>query len=418
MQYVIVLKQSADIELLRELVGDNGKVGKPRAAGRLVIVDTEPEIIVQVASRVPHVSIDVDQPVDMETFIDPAPQGWALPWISNSDGTYEINETGKGVDIYIVDTGIRTDHEDFEGRASMLWSYDGKDYDPQDAQSPWHGTSVASCAGGIHYGTAKGATLLGVRIDWYLSGIIKAVDKIIEHHLSKPDNRPSIVNFSGSSPRSTLGDIFNELVDYGITVVAAAGNEYEPQPRYPARHGWIKAVGALNEDGTRSAFSNLEAEVYAPGRYILAATIDSQTRAHITSGTSFAAPYYAGLMACALEGSDKFNTRSQVSSFMFAHRTQTTDRRRVDPFPNGPFQVRTVSTRVFGGTWYENASLSFSDDEIEAFVTDNLGDPQLIADVAREHNVSLNRLAKVTGYFPEQVDDWFSSHGVVPWWRH
>lgn len=411
MKYVIVLKNPADIETIREIVGGTGKVGKPRAAGRLVIVDTTPELIVQVASRVPHVSIDADQKVDMEQFIDPEPQGWALPWISDSEGTYEIGFTGIGVDIYIIDTGIRTDHEDFEGRASMLWSYDGQDYDH------WHGTSVASCAGGSLYGTAKEAALIGLRIDWTLSGIIKALDKVLEHHLEKDDERQSIVNFSGSGLSPIVGDVFDDLVGYGITVVAAAGNQYEDLPRFPARHRWIKSVGALNEDGTRAAFSNLRSEVYAPGRYVLAATIDDDERAHITSGTSFAAPYYAGLMACALEGSDKFNTRGQVSSFMFAHQMQTTDRDRAS-FPNNSWPVRTASTRVFGDTWYSNPSLALNDADIEAFVTDNLHNPQLIADTALEFNVSLNRLAEATGFSPEQIDDWFAEHGVVPWWRH
>lgn len=416
MRYVIVLKDPADIETIREIVGDKGLVGNPRAAARLVIVECGPDTILQIASRVPHQSIDEDCPVDMDTIIDPDPPGWALAWISDSNGTYEIDESGAGVDIYILDTGIRTDHKDFEGRASVLWSYDGQDYDPNNDQAPWHGTAVASCAGGRLYGTAKQAALVGVRIDWTFSGIIKALDKVVEHHLNKDDERQSIVNFSGSSPRRMLGDIFNEVIDYGITVVASSSNEGEPDPRYPARHPWIVAVGALEESEAPAGFSNRGANVWGPGAGILAASIDSDISSHVISGTSFSAPYHAGLMAASLTDSDKFNTRSHVSQFMFDYSSRLTDRRRIPSFPNGPFQVRTSSTRTFRDPFYLNTSLEVPDEEIKAFVMAYVDHPKVIADAARDNNVSLGRLSDVTGFDREIINQYFADHNVVPWW--
>lgn len=414
-RYTVILDKAESIENLRHVLRDS-KIGKPRAMGRVVIVESA-TAIQTIANIAGVVSVEEDQIADKSGVVQANPPGWALPWISNSGGSYECEKTGDGVDIYVIDSGVRLTHMDFQGRASTLWSFDGQDYfdDPED-DSPWHGTSVASCAAGTVYGTAKNAMVYSLRINWYFSTIIKALDRILEHHLQKPDGRPSIVNFSGTHPSPTLGDIFNEVIDYGIVVVAAAGNENEDKPRYPARANYIVAVGALNKDEGRAWFSNRQCDVFAPGQGVEAASMALDSHSHVINGTSFAAPYYAGLMACALQGSDKFNSRSQVSDFLFAYKTQLTERNRIPHFPNGAYQVRTVTTNMFPNTWYENWSLTLSDAEINQFCMENQHQPQVIADAAEDHNVSLKRLSGATGYSENEINQYFIDAGVTPWW--
>lgn len=72
---------------------------------------------------------------------------WGLQRISTSSSlagspqnmdytyTYTDGNLGEGSDIYIIDTGIYTSHNVFNGRASMLWSFDGN-MDDRDG----HGT--------------------------------------------------------------------------------------------------------------------------------------------------------------------------------------------------------------------------------------------------------------------------------------
>lgn len=45
--------------------------------------------------------------------------------LSPADGIYTYGSDGAGVDVYILDTGIRIEHEQFEGRASHGIDYTG-----------------------------------------------------------------------------------------------------------------------------------------------------------------------------------------------------------------------------------------------------------------------------------------------------
>lgn len=73
--------------------------------------------------------------------------------------TYANNLLGKGADIYIMDTGIFTQHVVFGGRATMGWSFDGNMTDDDG-----HGTHVSGIAAGERVGVAQGANLIGVRV--------------------------------------------------------------------------------------------------------------------------------------------------------------------------------------------------------------------------------------------------------------
>src|SRR6185295_912325 len=94
------------------------------------------------------------------------PANWALDRIDQRSASlnysYSYTSTGNGVNVYIVDSGIRFDHAEFGGRAVFAVDF------VNDGRAGWdcygHGTAVAGLVGGSIYGVAKQARLHSVRI--------------------------------------------------------------------------------------------------------------------------------------------------------------------------------------------------------------------------------------------------------------
>ena len=89
---------------------------------------------------------------------------WGLDRIDQRNlplsGTYTYTGNGSGVRVYVIDTGIRTSHTQFGGRASAV--FDAFGGNGQDCNG--HGTHVAGTIGGSTYGVAKGVSLVAVRV--------------------------------------------------------------------------------------------------------------------------------------------------------------------------------------------------------------------------------------------------------------
>jgi subtilisin family serine protease len=219
------------------------------------------------------------------------------------NGTYTYTPTGAGVNVYIIDTGIRFSHADFGGRA--VSGYDAVDGGSAD-DCNGHGTHVAGTVGGATYGVAKGARLYGVRVldcagSGTNSGVIAGMDWVAQNRVA-----PAAANMSlGGGASQAIDDAIQRMVNAGVTTVVAAGNENQNACNTsPARAVNAITVGSTTRTDARSSFSNYGSclDIFAPGSDITSAWHTGDAATSTISGTSMASPHVAGVAALYLQG--------------------------------------------------------------------------------------------------------------------
>ncbi len=231
--------------------------------------------------------------------------GWALDRIDEHyyplDGQYAYAATGKGVNIYIVDGGIRYTHTEFGGRARF--AFDALGGNGSDCSG--HGTAVAGVAAGAVHGVAKSATIWSVRVfpcsgETPLSTILAGVDWVTAHHQS-----PAVANLSlGALNAPILDSAVSKSIASGVTYVAAAGNStIDACSLAPAQLKTVIAVGASDNYDSRASWSNYGSCValFAPGLAVVSSDYYSDNSLASWSGTSVSAPFVAGAAALYLE---------------------------------------------------------------------------------------------------------------------
>jgi len=232
------------------------------------------------------------------------------------------DSAGSGVDAYIVDTGIRTTHVDFTGRARS--GYNFHDNIPSAEDDNGHGTHVASTTGGEEWGIAKNCTLIAVKVLGRLgsgstNNVIAGVEYTAEEY--QRTGRPSVSNLSlGGSASLAMDNAINAAVDDGVSFALASGNSNANACNYsPARTGGANGkavtVNACTRLDARASFSNFGTctDLFAPGESITAAWYTSNTATNTISGTSMASPHVCGAMALLL-GEDGYMTPAQVKT--------------------------------------------------------------------------------------------------------
>ncbi|QOC23889.1 S8 family peptidase [Wenzhouxiangella sp. AB-CW3] len=219
------------------------------------------------------------------------------------DNQYRYYSDGSGVDIYILDTGIRSTHQDIAGRVVSAFTTFNDGLGTEDCNG--HGTHVAGTAGGTTYGVAKNATLHSVRVldcdgDGSLSDVLAGVDFVTSDHSGR-----AVANMSlGLSTNSSLDNAVNDSVFSGVFYAVSAGNTNQSAcNRSPARAQHSYAVGASAVNDVRASFSNWGScvDIFAPGVNIASAWHTGNTAVNSISGTSMAAPHVAGVAALYLE---------------------------------------------------------------------------------------------------------------------
>lgn len=247
---------------------------------------------------------------------------WGLDRIDQRDlplnGQVNTPNDGAGVNIYIVDTGIRSDHVEFEDRIRPGFSSiaDGNGWEDCDG----HGTHVAGTAAGETYGVAPQADVTAVRVlncggSGTIGTVLAGVDWMIEDHLER--GGAAVANASlGGNFSETINNAVQRAVDAGITSVVAAGNESDDACRYsPSSAPAAVTVGSTGSFGyygygefaedQMSWFSNYGecVDLFAPGESITSAWYEADNDSKTIGGTSMAAPHVAGIAAILLSNS-------------------------------------------------------------------------------------------------------------------
>ncbi|KAJ3098323.1 serine protease [Phlyctochytrium planicorne] len=213
-----------------------------------------------------------------------------------------LKKAGEGVDIYILDTGVRVSHSEFEGRA--IFGEDFTNTGLNDLNG--HGTHVAALAAGKTYGVAKGANIIAVKVlgndgTGSTSIVLKGLEWTVNRMQSRPGVK-AVVNLSlgGGGISQALNDYVDRIVANGGVVAVAAGNSNtDACANSPANSPNVLTVGASTQDDYRASFSNFGSciSLYAPGKEIQSAGIASDTASAYESGTSQASPLVAGVLA-------------------------------------------------------------------------------------------------------------------------
>ena len=247
-----------------------------------------------------------------DPFTDPSTAGEQYQYyhdIISSNVAHRYGYKGKGVKVAVLDTGIKSGHEDVKAKALDNGSA-SDNYGAEDAQG--HGTHVAGIIGAEAdngkggKGVAPEVELISIKVlddsgsgsTWAgIAGIRKAIDQKVD-----------IINMSlgsyGYVPQEETA--CNDACKNGILVVAAAGNESTNGVSYPAGHKSTLSVAALDSNNTKAYFSNYGPTVdyCAPGVGIWSTYCKENEKYYMMDGTSQATPVVAGTAAVLLASSE------------------------------------------------------------------------------------------------------------------
>jgi hypothetical protein len=255
----------------------------------------------------PRVVLVEEDTVISASLIQSSPD-WGLDRIDQRglplNSAYQYESSGKGVHLYILDSGVRTSHAEFApaGRATHVYSTYPAD-SMEDCYG--HGTSVASLAAGRTSGVAKEAFVHSVRVlgcdgTGYWSDAIRGIDWVTANH-----RKPAVANMSiGGAPSEGLRLAVQGALEAGVTFVAAAGNNGGDACQYaPSSISNALIVGNTNREDRREYTSNFGAclDLWAPGTSVRAAEHTGDSAYRYASGTSLSSPFVAGAAALYLQ---------------------------------------------------------------------------------------------------------------------
>lgn len=254
----------------------------------------------------------------------PLPTPWHLDRINQQHLPLDSNVsmgalTGAGIDIYIVDSGVLSTHEQFGGRVlpgiDIPTNLGDSVVSPETTDCDGHGTHVSALAAGATTGVATQARIIAVRVldcegGGNVEDVVTALKWIRSHHKS---GVAAVVNLSLGVDLGDNGTSIDTqvtaLIEDGVVVTVAAGNGDDNA--YPLNACDIApgdvpralTIGAVTFTDAVATYSNFGPciDLLAPGgnsaRPVQSAWFTSPTSYDSDVGTSMASPLVAGYAA-------------------------------------------------------------------------------------------------------------------------
>ncbi len=251
---------------------------------------------------------------------------WGMTKVEGPEA-WDVTTGESAVRIAILDTGVDQDHEDL-----MAKIVSNKNFSTSNTVDDryGHGTHVAGIAAAA---TNNGKGVAGLGYDCAIMNVKVLDDKgsgyyswIANGIIWAADNGARVICMSlgGRSGSSTLQSAVNYAWSKGVVIVAAAGNNGNSNPVYPAYYSNCIAVAATDQNDAKASWSSYGSwvDVAAPGVAIYSTLPNHSNSIGMLnygslSGTSMATPHVAGLAGlvwASLYGTSNADVRSRIES--------------------------------------------------------------------------------------------------------
>ncbi len=234
-----------------------------------------------------------------------AHQQWSLENLEISYA-WDKGYDGAGVRIAVIDSGVNSLHEDFEG-TSFDKGYNEINGSHDVTDELGHGTFVCGVLGAAMNngkgvaGLCPRATIVPIKcfgsdLETNASYVIAAIYDAVDDYDCDVINLSLGITMSMESMREAVEYAANQ----GVIIVSAVGNSGTAQMNYPAAYDCVIGVGAIMSSGQVAGFSEKNSSVYvvAPGMS-LAGLKHTAVNAYIFDGvgTSYSTPHVAAAAA-------------------------------------------------------------------------------------------------------------------------
>ncbi|MFN4327608.1 MAG: S8 family serine peptidase [Limnobacter sp.] len=286
-----------------------------------------------------------------------------------SDMMKRFPTLGSNVNVAVIDSGLGSNDDDngiFNGFLNLVEenssSVDEKQTDAADetcedgfSSTPYHGQQVSGVIGAVRGNKigvtgilstqkithikalgrcgsdAEGTLDVATAIMW-AAGVSDLTNDQLSSLPANP-NPAKVINLSlGSSEKcpSFMQDAVNKAIAAGAHVVAAVGNGSFLGMNAPANCAGVFSVGANTVSGFSESYSNISSETVTstiggggqnPVVTLTSTTVSPDGLARV-SGTSFAAPHVAAILAMAVEATKGSKTNSDLLSAVKASNTR------------------------------------------------------------------------------------------------
>ena len=245
---------------------------------------------------------------------------WHLSKIEAS-GAWDTTQGSTNAVVAVLDSGIALAHPDLAMQCIPGYDFVNDNSEPVDDFG--HGTAVSGviAAAGNNglgvVGVAYGARVLPVKI--MDSAGFASYSCIAQGIKYAVDQGARVINLSlaGSAPSATLQEAIDYAWSNNVVIVAAAGNNANEVPQYPAACTHVIGVSATEPDDSLASFSSFGTGVTlsAPGDTIWTTQRDPNNPYGSWRGTSFASPIVAGVAAL-VAAEDPSLSNTQIVSIL------------------------------------------------------------------------------------------------------